>query len=126
MAGVKDGCDHIVGLNAGPSCASILKTYQNGGQCLPMAAKTPFSCDTSSTNNTCFQELADSTTLMYLPQSCTSGTIGTACPAANLVGCCTGATGITVCEYNGAGSADDLGMNCAATSGTWSTSVPPL
>jgi hypothetical protein len=121
-AGVKDGCEHIVGLNNAGSCTSILATYQNAGQCKPMAAKVPFSCDTSSSDHKCFDQQADSAAIPALQASCPNGTIGTKCPGTDLIGCCTLMT-TSLCYYtsDSGSTADEYAMQCAAAQGTWST-----
>ena len=58
-----------------------------------------------------------------LDQNCTGqgGTPGTACPSANLVGCCNFGGATETCYYDNDPSQALEASNCSAAGGTWQT-----
>jgi hypothetical protein len=55
-----------------------------------------------------------------------NGTVGTACPTANLVGCCTASLGgnqVEACFYTGATAPGSTSATCTSGGGNWATTM---
>jgi hypothetical protein len=114
-AGLKDACNHVAGLNSGPSCTDVYSLYKCDAV---LAAASQPKTSACTLSNKCIQTAYS----QYEAAGCTAGggVASDTCPAAGVTGCCS-STGVEQCTYTGNDSpitkeSCESGMN-----GTFST-----
>jgi hypothetical protein len=120
VAGDPMGCLTVAMEGTAEACAESLATYQSEGYCQATGIPTPgLHCLlTMGSLTACF-------TLSMNAGSCPQGTAVSACPTANLSGCCrdipSGSESLSYCEYGAPSSSlSALESACADSKGIWS------
>lgn len=113
-AGLKDACNHVAGLNFGPSCLDVYSLYKCDAVLAAASQPKTSACKLS---NRCLQGPYS----QYQAAGCMGGggIASDTCPADGVIGCCT-TGGIEQCSYTGDESPTTKEA-CEGSSGVFST-----
>ena len=113
-AGLKDACNHVAGLNSGPSCVDVYSLYKCDAVLATANQPKTSACKLS---NQCLQGPYS----QYQAAGCMAGggIASDTCPADGVIGCCT-TSGIEQCSYTGDESPPTK-ESCEGKSGVFST-----
>ncbi|MEO7037127.1 MAG: hypothetical protein ABI548_24450 [Polyangiaceae bacterium] len=114
--GPKGACEHIVGLNYGPSCQSTYSLYKCDAVLATAALPKSSACKVGT-------QCLRTTYNAAIDSACSGAAMGTAsvdCPADGAIACCKLTGVIESCDYEGASSPISE-SDCTAENGTFST-----
>jgi hypothetical protein len=114
-AGLKDACNHVAGLNSGPSCTSVYSLYNCDSVLATASQPKTSACKLS---NNCIQTAYS----QYQAAGCMAGggVASDTCPADGVTGCCS-STGVEQCTYTGNDSPITEESCKSSMNGTFST-----